>query len=250
MNYQHWDYFTFDGVKSDDYGVWISGTQTFAAPERDVEIVTVPGRNGALTLDNKRYKNVEIIYPCFMSSEFDKEFGAFKAAMLSKVGYLQLTDTYHPNGFRLARLTGGFEPETGIYNRSGQFEVTFDCYPQFYLSAGQEYTTVSTSGTTIENVTFFPAKPLVEVTFSSSTRTGTVTVGGETITITEADTSPIYLDSEEQNAYYLTGTVRTSQNDKIALTTGEFPTLTPGSNLVSWTGNISSVKVMPRWWTL
>lgn len=245
---QHWEYFTFDGVKSTDYGVWISGEATFDAPDRDVEIVQVPGRNGTLTLDNGRYNNVQIVYPCFMSGDFHTGFSAFKNAMLSKIGFLQLTDTYHPSGFRLARITKGIQPKPGPYNRSAGFDITFDCYPQFYLTSGQSYTTVA-SGGTIRNPTDFPAKPLLQIAFSSTTRNGTVTVNGRTITITGAEGSPLYVDCETQNAYRISSNVKLSQNRKITLDS-DFPFLAPGSNSVAFTGNISSVKIMPRWWTL
>lgn len=250
MSDQHWEYFTYDGVKSSTYGVWISGEDTFTAPDRDVEIVQIPGRNGTLTLDNGRYNNVTITYPCFMVGDFLTGFSTFKGAIFAKKGFLQLTDTYHPDGFRLARLTKGTRPKPGPYNRSAAFTLTFDCYPQFYLDSGQSYTTVANNGT-ISNPTNFDAKPLIQVTFSTTPRDGTVTVNGETITFNAMGGTNVYVDCEDQNAYRISGQNEViSQNGRIALTTGAFPELKPGSNTVSYTGNISSVKIMPRWWTL
>ena len=46
----------FGGVDSSDYGIYISGTGTYNAPERAVEFVTVPGRNGAIAMDQGRYE--------------------------------------------------------------------------------------------------------------------------------------------------------------------------------------------------
>lgn len=249
MSVQYGSSFTFDGVQTTAYGVWISGIETYAAPERDVETVTVPGRNGLLTLDNGRYKNIKITYPCFMADNFDTDFGAFKAAMLSKVGYKQLTDTYHPEGFRLARLVGGFSPETGILNKSAHFEVQFDCYPQFYLNSGQNYVTVANNGT-ITNPTSFPSSPMIRVTFSTTPRDGTVTVNGRTVVITAAGGTNVYIDCDSQDAYRIGSTEGiVSQNGKITVADG-FPFLSPGANLVAYTGNISSVSIIPRWWTL
>ena len=248
MSDQHWEYFTYDGVQSSTYGVWISGEDTFAAPDRDVEIVQVPGRNGTLTLDNGRYNNVTLTYPCFMTGDFLSGFSTFKGAIFSKVGFLQLADTYHPGGFRLARITKGTKPKPGPYNKSAKFTLTFDCYPQFYLTDGQSYTTVANNGT-ISNQTNYNALPIIQIAFSSTTRNGTVTVNGRTITITGAEGSPLYIDCETQNAYRTSSSTQISQNGKITLGS-DFPFLKPGSNTVSYTGNISSVKLMPRWWTL
>lgn len=250
MSTQYGSSFTFDGVTTTAHGVWVSGVNTFAAPERDVETVVIPGRNGMLTLDNGRYQNVRIAYPCFMADNFDTDFPAFKAAMLSKTGYLQLSDTYHPDGFRLARIVGGLTPKTGILNKSAQFDVQFDCYPQFYLTTGQSAMTISTSGSNINNPTQFPSNPIIEVTFSSTPRTGTVTVGGQTVTITALPGTPLVIDCEAQTAYFvIQGQVRAPAYQYITLTTGDFPTIPKGTSTVSFTG-ASSVKITPRWWTL
>ena len=47
-------YFIFNGFRSSDYGVLISGDQTFNAPARDIDEIEIPGRDGVLTLDNGR----------------------------------------------------------------------------------------------------------------------------------------------------------------------------------------------------
>jgi Phage-related protein len=241
-------YFVFDDIDTRDYDVIILGGETFRAPERDVDVIEIPGRNGTLTLDNGRYINVPIKYQGFMWGNFAPDFGAFKAAMLSKLGYLVLRDSYHSDGFRLARFAEGFEPQQGVQNQSGAFEILFDCYPQFYLDSGQSYTTVANNGT-ISNPTKFNALPLIQIAFSSTTRNGTVTVNGRTITITGAEGTPLYIDCETQNAYRISSNVKLSQNGKITLDS-DFPFLKPGSNTVAYTGNISSVQIMPRWWTL
>ena len=43
----------FGGVDTKNYGVVIDGEAVFDAPERDVEVVTIPGRNGTLQIDRK-----------------------------------------------------------------------------------------------------------------------------------------------------------------------------------------------------
>ena len=49
--------FYYDGRSSIDFGMVISGSGTFGAPQRDVEMVPVLGRNGDLIIDNGRYLN-------------------------------------------------------------------------------------------------------------------------------------------------------------------------------------------------
>ena len=38
---------TFGGVNSADYGIYIGGEGVFNAPKREVEMIEIPGRNGA-----------------------------------------------------------------------------------------------------------------------------------------------------------------------------------------------------------
>lgn len=254
MSSQYHEYFTFDGVKSCDYGVWISGENTFNAPERDVEIVEIPGRNGTLTLDNGRFKNFNITYPCYMSGDFLSDFDTFKNAILTKYGYLKLTDTYHPDGYRMARITKGIQPTPGPYNKSAKFELTFDCWPQFWLDSGRSYTTLSASGS-ITNPTKFPAYPLIEMSWTSGSGSATITIGGKTLTVTSPTYSPFYIDCETKRAYYLLGgnpNMPVYKDDAVSAANGEFPVInTPGS-LYSYSANSNTmvVKVMPRWWQL
>ncbi len=242
-------YFIFDGIDTRNYSVIILGGETFAAPERDVEIIQIPGRNGALTLDNGRYNNIDTRYQGVMQGNFSSGFGAFKAALMAKIGYKTLRDSYHADGFRMARLVDGLNPLQGVQNISGAFEIRFDCYPQFFLDSGQSYAEVANNGT-ISNPTSFDALPLIQVTFSTTPRNGTVTVNGKTITFNAMGGTNVYIDCEDQNAYRISGQNEIiSQNGRIALD-DDFPQLKPGSNTVAYTGNISSVKIMPRWWTL
>ena len=55
--------FTFDGIDSKKYGVYITGEAVYNAPERDVEVISIPGRNGAYLLDNGRFSNITVTYP-------------------------------------------------------------------------------------------------------------------------------------------------------------------------------------------
>ena len=72
------NYLLFDGHSSKDYGVYISGLNTFGGAERDVEVISVPGRNGDLTVDNGKYKNIHVTYPAFIYDKFDMNVSAFK----------------------------------------------------------------------------------------------------------------------------------------------------------------------------
>ena len=54
----------------------------------------------------------------------------------------------------------------------------------------------------------------------------------------------VVLDSDTQNAYL--GAV----NLNSTISAPEFPTLPAGESAVRWTGGITGVEIIPRWWTL
>ena len=86
----------------------------------------------------------------------------------------------------------------------------------------------------------FPALPLIEVTGSGDI---TLTVGDVDVEITGME-NKITLDSETQNAY--NGAI----NLNGIINAPDFPVLREGANNISWTGDVTSVKIIPRWWTL
>ena len=66
------NYFNYAGKNSTDFGVWISGESTYTSPEKDVDAVTIPGKNGTLTIDNGRFHNIAVPYPAFIIDNFER----------------------------------------------------------------------------------------------------------------------------------------------------------------------------------
>lgn len=154
----------FDDISSWTYGFYIDGQATFDAPARRGETVTVPGRNGTLFLDENTFENITVEYKCFFAADKEENFQAqlagFRAALMSKRGYLRLADTYHPEEFRLATYKAGLEVDPIMYNRAGGFKLQFDCRPHRYLLSGEEE---YTNPFTINNPTLFPSSPLLMI---------------------------------------------------------------------------------------
>lgn len=147
---------TFGGVNSADYGIYIGGEGVFNAPERDVEMVSIPGRNGSFALDKGRFENIKVTYSAFNYeadlATFSANLDAFRNALCAQSGYQRLTDTFHPDEYRMAAFIGGLEIKPIEYNTASKFDIVFDCKPQRWLTSGEEPITIGEWGDT-ETVT-------------------------------------------------------------------------------------------------
>ena len=234
------NFIIFNGQSLRDFGVYISGLNTYNAPSRDVDSVKVPGRNGTLTMDNGRYNNISVTYPAFICNNYDARVEALRNFLLSQSGYKRLEDTYHPEEFRLARWAGEFTADTLDALIAGKFDLTFDCYPQRFLKEGEKQTEFTAAGS-INNPYLQTALPLIR-----AYGTGSFSVGGISVSISSALTYTD-IDCELQECYK--DSLSTNRNAYVTLTDGEFPKLSPGTNAVTMSG-ISKLIITPRFWIL
>lgn len=236
--------FIFDGKSSLDFGIDLTGVDAYGKiPERDVEQVSVSGRNGDLVIDKGAYKNVEIIYGCKIWNRNNPDaFRTYFDALADFIGshqgqYYRLEDSYHPEEFCYAMITGGIEPkftETAGGVVYGEFELKMTRKPQRWLKSGQVWSTLKT----LRNPTAEDAKPIIRVSGS-----GTLGVGSETITIAPNSLDYIDIDCDIQDAFC----GATNANKYITVT--DYPVLHPGVTGVTVSG-LKSYGIMTRWWKL
>lgn len=234
--------FTYDGMNSADFDLYIAGDSVYDAPTRDMDMVTIPGRNGQLSIDQGRFENITVTYPCFIwadtQAEFRQKVRAIRNWLTPKHSYYRLIDEYNPESYRLGIYKSGLEVDPIFYNRAGRFELSFDCKPQRFLLSGEQQINLEQTSTLV-NPTPFESCPVFEVEGS-----GTLTVNNSLMTIANNGTTVI--DSEMMEAYEEENGAIISRNDMVS---GEFPTLKEGNNNIGTVG-LTSVKVTPRWWEL
>ena len=232
------------GVDLSQYGIVISGDGAFNAAERDVEVISVAGRNGDLTIDNGRYHNIEVRYPVSIAHNFHENAAKLRAFLGSLRGYQRIEDGYSPLTYRLGCFRGTVEYVVGPMCRTGQATLKFDCKPQRYLAAG-EFAYEYCESSWIVNPTQEIALPLITVYGSGP---GDLSISGNTVQILALE-DQITLDSETLNAYRQVGD-SPAENRNGNICAPEFPALTPGVNHFSWNGGIERIRIVPRWWTL
>lgn len=263
--------FTFGGVNTANYGIFISGEGVYNSPERDVTMLTVPGRNGQLTIDNGRFENIEVTYPCFVeagtgATDISSRIRAFRNAIGSLTGYQRLEDTYHSDEYRQGIFKAGLNVKPVVYHTGGEFEITFDCKPQRFITAWSEYAVPLApyvpGDTTRGDVTLFDAHPLINLFYyQDAAATITLTIGAFTIEIdptqhqqTSLGYLNVFIDCEIGEAYeYSQGGTSgdlLSANGWVSFPNG-IPVIYPeGGQTITLTGPANTAFVIPRYWRL
>lgn len=233
------NYFTFAGKSSREFKVYISGFGTYDAPARVYSSYEVPGRNGDLIVDEKRFENIDLKYPAFIYEGLPINIEGLRNYLLSLTGYQRLEDTYHPDEYRLAVYKEGLEADINQRHDFGEFDLIFNCKPQRFLKSGEKVTTLTSSGS-VFNPTMFESKPLLRVYGS-----GILGIGSQSITISNADE---YTDIDCEMMDCFKGTA--NKNSNVTFTDYNFPVLKPGTNNFQLNSGITKVEITPRWWRL
>lgn len=269
--------FTLDGHSSSEWNIGLSGSGTYGAPARRGESISVPGRNGALWVDDGSFENTIVTYPCWMCEDFDTEFDDFRAFLAAHGDkYYRLTDGYHTDEYRMARWLGPLDPDVSTQNKSGRFNVEFDCQPQRFLTSGETASNIPTDGSmlTLTNPTLFPALPIIEFDgtlptglsasvfgfYIKNTQQGDENIIGVGVAITDEYTGPFYFDAMTLVVYQDAGLTRPLYTAFDVYNSEDFHgdgvfRLMPGENQVYVDteisdGELTVAKMYPRWWTV
>lgn len=231
----------YDGLDSSNYGIVVGRAPSFDKPAIKGSSVSVPGRNGAVLFQEDAYEDIPRSYPIWIAEKgldtLAKRVSDFTNALYTKRGYLELTDNFEPDIFRLAYFPGGqnFSNELTMY---GESTLQFICRPERFLKTGATAIEV-TDGYTLKNPTNFKAKPLIYIQ-TASEETIEISIGGKTI-VAECE-DYLYIDCEKMNAY------RLASENKNSEISGDFPVILPGSNTIGIDGNVTKVKITPRYY--
>ena len=226
------DWFEWNGVRCTEYGIHVTEQPSIIRPSERVTFTNVPGRNGALTTLEGEDVYDDFILPisCTVS---DISLLPDICAWLKGAGTLKLAA--RPGGFYYARLANQIELTKVLRNHENRiFTLNFRCKPFLYAD-DVEPITLTESGAFITNPGNVFSEPVITVT-----GTGEVTlIVGMTIVELEL-TDSITIDTPLMEAY--TGVM--SANSAMS---GDFPTLVPGQNAISWSGSVTSVVIEPNW---
>ena len=241
--------FIYNGMNSADYGLRISGEDTWTRPQPDVTRISVPGRNGDLIQLGNRYQNLDITYHCGIVRDLKTNFDAFNAALLSSPGYHRLEDSYHPDYFRMAVFESALDPDIKGRGIQAEVDIKFNCKPQLFLKSGEVEIAVE-NGAVLYNPTPYDALPILRFHFTNSWDGGSITINGVTISTVDGYSSTDFIMDCERQDIYLKST-KANKNNAFVLSDGEFFRLKPGRNVITFNKLASSkLHITPNWWTL
>ena len=69
-----------------DWGVQFGSKSLYNAPKRNVENISVPGRNGDVIIDHGNWENIDVTYSCFIEGKAKERIFDLKQVIISQLG--------------------------------------------------------------------------------------------------------------------------------------------------------------------
>ncbi|WMI80347.1 distal tail protein Dit [Anaerotignum sp. MB30-C6] len=230
-------YFIFKGKNSKDMGVLISAMPDIVKPKRREDEITIPGRNGVLTIDEGCYEAYALSVEC--GKRGTERLGEI-VAWLDGSGDLILST--EPDKVYRARISNAISISDVIYLYNS-FLVQFKVFPFKYSvnKADEERTLTAKEGeiVTIYNQGTVYSEPIITI-YRPWGGGVTLTINGVNYTLTHVD-EYVTINSEIQEVY------KDSMNKNNSFLAMEFPVFKVGANTISWTGNTTRVEIKPNW---
>lgn len=222
----------------DHFKCLVYGDNQLPTPERDVENITIPGRNGDLHKSQDRFRNQEIPYNAKIADDCFNNYDAMRAFLMSGSGYKELYDSKSPDYFRLAVPVGMQNPEVAKMKLWITFSLVFDVDPRRFLREGKRKITLTASGK-IKSPVLYGSNPLIRMY-----GTGSMLINDQLIEVTSNVSTGILLDCDSMNAE----ASGMNANSAVKLPIGKI-TIPAGVSSIGING-LSKVEIVPRWWTI
>ena len=241
--------FSFDGKDSRDYNVYFVGKKNWQKPERDVEAIHVPGRNGDIIIDKGCYKNYDDtitlrLFSQLITGDYEADFyNAFqnvKEWLKVDGAYHQLIESYNPDYYREVRIISFACAQAD--KDIADITLQLDCKPYIRRISGDDIIEITSAGT-LFNPESEESAPYFKLFAVSGETSFQLIVNGSRYSFYTVD-GYVEIDSESMNVFK----GQTNKNNDYAATS--FPMLRPGKNTISHTGGISKIEVIPRWRTI
>lgn len=226
----------FNGKELTDFNIDILSDLTFSAPAHDVEFMEVPGVDGDIAISNNRLKSFDRSFPFVMRSKtsIEKDFQELSDFLKQDDGWHDL-EWIGSDGFVYQAMYHEQVDLGRIVNTLGKGVLNFRMKPVKHLKTSLVEVDL---GSSINNPYKRTAKPKLTIKGSGNM---TINIGSSILKLQNID-GGVIVDSKSETITDLTG--KRSQYDK--LVSYPFPVIGQGNNIVTKTGSITSIKIIPR----
>lgn len=223
-------YFIWKNINSLDKDIIITKKPTIPKFEKRIESITIPGKSGTLYYnDEDVYESAIMTIECTLL-DWDKLLEVKKWLD----GEDKLILSTQKDCFYNAVIKNKIDFTT-IADKIYTFPITFDIQPIAHSTEEKEISILKETNLLIEKSTYC-IKPHIKVNGSGAV---TLTINNKSIVLKDIE-EYIELDCELEEA--IKGEVNC--NNKVECE--DFPTLVPGTNNISWIGNVSSIQFKYR----
>lgn len=241
------------------FGVRVAGFNSYAAPGRQVQGYTIPGRAGEFfpAGDVGVIPNMirEYELALYRDSAYETKLQQIRNWLLTPNDYCKLMDSYETGLFYLARFTGDVVPERRGAGNNFVIPIKFSCMPQRFLDSGETWVEFETGEVVLylNNTTPNNAYPLAYmVNGGESALTLSLWDEGEQMPRASLDLAAgaaVYFDFETTNAYTINLATQENvpENDLITAISGDWQ-IHPGTNIIKRSDTALGVTLKPRWW--
>lgn len=232
--------FTYKNKKGTDFYLRAINAIGFSSPERDIDYLSVQGRDGDLIMDNGRYQSVLIRIPVEMNppAHVNVEELASRIAnwLLTDINYHDFIWEHDIDFVYKALFNESFATERLLSNL-GRTVLNFRFHPLKYRKESLVETVV-VNNSVINNPFEIAAKPLLKITGNGNIN---LTIANSTPLVLQGVDGGIIIDSETQTVTSLDG----ERTQFAKMYSYPFPEIKPGNNLVTFTG-ATSVTIIKR----
>jgi phage-related protein len=233
-------WFEYAGVRNTDMNVTMLSMPTRLHPAEKGKAQAVLGRDGALWTPDGGYDNIQIGFSCLADGDFNIDA---ISAWLTGLGELRFSD--EPERVYKARVKGGFSRHAKLDRFAAQeFSPAFDCEPYRYkrlLTDDADDITITTSGGAVTSPDMIVAESRPRITIAA-TGDCAVIIGRQLLSFEGLDNG-IVVDSELMDCLSPDG--MELLNSKADF--DDFPILHRGANIITWSGDVTSVTIRPNW---
>lgn len=226
-------FFTFNNKTSTDFGLMIADDIKLITPQTRGNFIEIEGSDGEFFLSDGKLKNARLSIPVYIE---DDELINDVANWLKGDNQWHWLEYLMDEEFVYQAICTDEYSFSKTFTEFGKSVITFNLKPYKFLKSGLTERILDES---ITNPLGRSSKPKLTIKGSGNI---TINIGNSTLTLKNVD-GGVIVDSLYQTVTTLNGQAQAW--DKV--TSYPLPTIAPGRQNVTTTGNVTEIKIIPRW---